>query len=153
MAVAESLASCLEGYTFLNLDMVAQKDLSPAVNKMDLINLHRLHYLISDFQLTAGAELSLYPQPLLCAWIFKLKKINDGHLRALLISPVPKSLIFSPQLPLVQLTLERGERKEEHLLARSVLARKTSLGQSWGRSSHLDLPLGFSSQPASLVFV
>lgn len=76
MAGAESLASCLEGYTFLNLDTVAQKGLSPAVNKMDFINLTLLRYLISDFQLTAGAELSSYPQPLLCSWILKLKKKN-----------------------------------------------------------------------------
>lgn len=48
------------------------------------------------------------------------------------------------------------ERKEENLLARSVVARKTSLEENWGRSSHLDLPrdekpIVFGSAPAILV--
>lgn len=49
------------------------------------------------------------------------------------------------------------ESKEEHPLARSVLAGKPSSAKSWGRHSHLDSPLDgetivASGEPSSSVF-
>lgn len=96
VAVAEISGSCSEDYIFLNLDMGAQKVLSPAVNRMDFVNLIWLHYLISNSQLTAVAESPSTPASVMLLDFFKLKYINDSYLRAFLISPIPKCPIFSP---------------------------------------------------------